>query len=123
MAERRLERVGQQVQAELELHQMKQVQAYIGIRASANVSELADVPADRMALYQQIVAKPVHLDYRVNHTRWVVLRYPNEAMAQLANMSTDAFEDFYFRVCNVDYARMRDAMQPLVARMKERAAT
>ena len=107
-----------QVQAEIELHQMKQVQAYVGIRASTNVSELADVPPERMSLYQQIVAKPVHLDYRVNHTRWVVLRYPNPAMAQLANMSTEAFEDFYFRVCNVDYARMRDAMQPLVARMK-----
>ena len=106
------------VQAELELHQMKQVQAYVGIRGSANVSELADVPADRMALYQQIVAKPVHLDYRVNHTRWVVLRYPNAAMAQMANMSTEQFEDFYFRVCNVDYMRMRDAMQPLVARMQ-----
>lgn len=107
-----------QLQAELELHQMKQVKAYIGIRASTNVSELGDVPADRMALYQQIVAKPVHLDYRVNHTRWVVLRYPNPAMSQLANMSTEAFEDFYFRVCNVDYARMRDAMKPLVERMK-----
>ena len=106
------------LQAELELHQMKQVQAYVGIRASENVSELADVPADRMSLYQQIVAKPVHLDYRVNHTRWVVLRYPNASMAQLANMSTEAFEDFYFRVCNVDYVRMRDAMQPLVARMQ-----
>jgi aminopeptidase len=106
-----------EVQAEIELQQMKQVQAYVGIRASANVSELADVPSDQMSLYQQIVAKPVHLDYRVNHTRWVVLRYPNGAMAQLANMSTEAFEDFYFRVCNVDYARMRDAMQPLVARM------
>jgi len=106
------------VQAALELAQMKMVQAYIGIRASNNVSELADVPADRMSLYQQIVAKPVHLDYRVNHTRWVVLRYPNDGMAQLANMSTEAFEDFYFRVCSVDYARMRRAMEPLVARMK-----
>jgi aminopeptidase len=106
------------VQAEIELQQMRQVQAYVGIRASRNVNELADVPADRMSLYQQIVAKPVHLDYRVNHTRWVVLRYPNAAMAQLANLSTEAFEDFYFRVCTVDYARMRDAMQPLVERMR-----
>ena len=78
---------------------MKQVQAYVGIRGSDNVSELADVPGDKMALFQQIVSQPVHLDYRVNHTRWVVLRYPNAAMAQLANMSTEAFEDFYFRVC------------------------
>ena len=108
-----------EVQAGLEMHQMKQVQAYIGIRASDNVSELADVPADRMAMYQRIVAQPVHLNYRVNHTRWVVLRYPNPAMAQLANMSTEAFEEFYYRVCTVDYARMRDAMQPLVERMKK----
>jgi aminopeptidase len=50
------------VQAEIELQQMRQVQAYVGIRASRNVNELADVPADRMSLYQQIVAKTVHLD-------------------------------------------------------------
>lgn len=105
------------VQADLELHQMKAVQAYIGIRAAANVSELADVPSDRMALYQKVVAQPVHLNYRVNHTKWVVLRYPNAAMAQLAGMSTAAFEDFYFRVCNVDYARMRQAIVPLRERM------
>lgn len=106
------------VQAALELNQMKSVQAYIGIRASENVNELSDVPGDKMRMYQDIVAKPVHLDYRVNHTRWVVLRYPNASMAQLANQSTEAFESFYFNVCNVDYARMRDAMKPLVERMK-----
>ena len=105
------------VQAEIELNQMKQVQAYVGVRGSTNVSELADVPADRMGLYQKLVAQPVHLDYRVNKTRWVVLRYPNGAMAQLANMSTEAFEDFYFRVCNVDYERMRQAIVPLRERM------
>ena len=106
------------LQAEIDLQQMKGAQAYIGIRASSNVSELSDVPADRMSLYQQLVAKPVHMDYRVNHTRWVVLRYPNAAMAQLANMSTAAFEDFYFRVCTLDYARLRDAIQPLAERMR-----
>ena len=106
------------VQSELELHQMKQVQAYIGIRGSDNVSELADVPSDKMALYQRLVAQPVHLTYRVNHTKWVVLRYPNPAMAQLANMSTEGFEDFYFRVCNVDYKRMEDAIAPLAERMR-----
>ena len=105
------------VQSDIELHQMKAVQAYVGIRGSANVSELGDVPSDRMALYQKIVAQPVHLDYRVNNTKWVVLRYPNPAMAQLANMSTAAFEDFYFRVCNVDYVRMQKAIVPLRERM------
>lgn len=87
-------------------------------RAAANIAELADVPSDRMSLYQQLVAQPVHLDYRVNHTRWVVLRYPNAAMAQLANMSTEQFDDFYFRVCTLDYPRMADAMEPLKRRME-----
>jgi len=106
------------LQAEIELQQMKHVQAYVGIRASSNVSELGDVPADRMSLYQQIVGKPVHLDYRVNHTRWVVLRYPTPSMAQSANMSTDAFEDFFYQVCTLDYARMADAIAPLKQRME-----
>jgi aminopeptidase len=105
------------VQAAIEMHQMQQVQAYVGLRASDNVSELSDVPGEKMSLYQKLVAQPVHLEYRVNHTRWVVLRWPNHAMAQLANMSTEAFEDFYFQVCNVDYARMRDAIVPLRERM------
>jgi len=38
-------------------------------------------------------------------------------MAQQAGMSTEAFEDFYFRVCTVDYKKMSKAMAPLVRRM------
>ena len=102
-----------EVQARLERFQMEQVQAYVGLRGAANASELADVPPDRMSLYMQHVVKPVHLDYRVNHTRWVVLRYPNAAMAQLAGMSTEQFEDYYYRVCTLDYERMAEAMEPL----------
>ena len=106
------------IQGAIERFQMEQVQAYVGLRATANAAELADVPADRMDLYQRLVTQPVHFDYRVNHTRWVVLRYPNPAMAQLADMSTEQFEDLYFRVCILDYARMSDAMEPLKRRME-----
>jgi aminopeptidase len=102
-----------EIQAEVELAQMKHAQAYVGVRGADNSSELSDVPADRMALHSRIVAHPVHLDYRVNHTRWVVLRYPTPSMAQMANMSTEAFEDFFYRVCTLDYGRMAGAMQPL----------
>jgi aminopeptidase len=34
-------------------------------------------------------------------------------MAQLAEMSTAAFEEFFYRVCTADYARMSLAMGPL----------
>nr|WP_093689059.1 aminopeptidase [Sporolituus thermophilus] len=98
---------------------MKAMDAYIGIRASDNVSELSDVPPEKLQLYQQHWSKPVHIDIRVPNTKWCVLRYPNAAMAQLANMSTEAFEDFYFKVCNLDYARMGRAMDPLVALLEK----
>ncbi|MBB6671133.1 aminopeptidase [Cohnella nanjingensis] len=100
-----------------DLDRMKRMDGYIGIRAGANVNELADVPADKMKLYDRGHRHPVHLEQRVKHTKWVVLRYPNASMAQLANMSTDAFEDFYFDVCNLDYAKMDKAMDPLQALM------
>jgi aminopeptidase len=104
--------------ASWELQRMQQMDAYIGMRGSLNALEMSDVPADRMALYQQHLWKGVH-DYRVNHTRWVVLRYPSPAFAQAAGMSTEAFEDFYFNVCTLDYARMHAAQQPLKKRMLE----
>ncbi|NOT33438.1 MAG: aminopeptidase [Candidatus Eisenbacteria bacterium] len=100
-------------QAAIERFTIEQVQAYVGLRGTLNISELSDVPGDRMARYQDIVARPVHLDYRVNHTRWVVLRWPSPSMAQQASMSTEAFEDFYFQVCTLDYAKMSAAMDPL----------
>ena len=101
----------------IELARMKKVQAYIAIRGAGNASENADVPSDRMALYSKTI-RPV-LDWRVNKTRWVVLRWPSPSMAQGAGMSTEAFENLYFDVCTMDYARMAKAMQPLVRRMKK----
>ncbi len=107
-----------QLQGEIELFQMQKVKAYVGLRGAHNSTELADVPGDRMSLYTKLVAHPVHLTYRVNHTRWVVLRYPTPSMAQQANMSTEEFESFFYRVCTLDYGRMAEAMKPLEERMK-----
>lgn len=101
-----------------EAHRMRQVDCYIGLRGNANVSEWSDVPGDKMDLYESHFWKPVHQDVRVKDTRWVVLRWPNPSMAQLAQMSTEAFEDFYFRVCTLDYAKMSRAMAPLQERME-----
>jgi aminopeptidase len=101
---------------DIEMFRMKKVQAYIAIRGGANANENADVPGDVMSLYSRIL-KPV-INHRVNKTRWVVLRWPSPSMAQAAGMSTEAFEDFYFNVCTMDYKKMAKAMLPLHARMK-----
>ena len=100
-----------------EAHRMEQVQAYIALRGSHNVMELSDVPNDAMRLYEQHWLKPVHFDIRVPKTKWVVLRWPTPSMAQQAQMSTEAFEDFYFDVCTLDYGKMAEALVPLVELM------
>lgn len=93
------------------LDQMKGMDVYIAVRGSNNINELSDVPADKMKLIASKM-RPT-LNHRVNKTRWCVLRWPTTAMAQQANMSTEAFEDFYFRVCLLDYKSMLPAMRSL----------
>lgn len=100
-----------------ELLRMESAQAYLGLRGARNINELADVPSDRMALYNEHVVKPVHFERRVKQTRWCVLRMPGPSMAQQAGMSTEAFEDFYFDTCNLDYPKLAKALRPLVRRM------
>ena len=104
--------------ADTEALRMGRVQAYIGMRGNYNIAELSDLPDDAHKLYQDTVWKRVHLDIRVPKTRWVVLRWPHPSMAQQSNRSTESFEDFYFDVCTMDYARMSEAMKPLVKRME-----
>ncbi|MDL2237498.1 aminopeptidase [Christensenellaceae bacterium OttesenSCG-928-K19] len=93
---------------------MKEMQAYIAFRGGMNATEMGDVPPDKMEMYQSIYSKEVHHNLRVKNTNWVVLRYPTPSMAQQASMSTEAFEDFYFKVCNLDYAKMSKEMDALL---------
>lgn len=95
------------------LDQMKRAQVFVGIRGSENVFELADVPKEKLDLYDKHVSKPVHHGQRVKHTRWSVMRYPNPAMGMLAQTSTEAFQDFYYDVCCIDYAQMAKSAEPL----------
>src|SRR3954464_435025 len=94
-----------------ELARMKRMDAYIGLRGSNNITELSDVPPEQMKLVARKM-RPVQ-DHRVKKTKWVVLRWPNPSMAQLAGMSTEAFEDFYFDVCTLDYRRLQPGMKAL----------
>ena len=99
----------------IELARMKKMQAYIAVRGSHNITELSDVPEEKMRLVAGKM-RPV-MDWRINKTKWVVLRWPTPAMAQQAQMSTEAFEDYFFKVCTLDYARMIPGMKTLKALM------
>lgn len=103
--------------AKYEAERMRDMDAYIGIRAGENSFAMADLPQDKVDMFNQLWQQPVHMNIRVPHTKWVILRYPNHSMAQLAKMPTHRFEDFYFSVCNLDYGKMSREMDKLVELM------
>ena len=92
---------------------MKDMQAYIGIRATSNNSELNGISKEKMELYNKYYIVPVHFEERVKNTKWCILRYPNNSMAQMSKMNKDDFEDFFYKVCNLDYSKMSKAMDSL----------
>ena len=100
-----------------DIYRMEDMDCYIGVRGARNSFETSDVPAKQNEKYSVLYSHPVHHKTRVCKTRWVVLRYPNDSMAQLAGMPTEKFEDFYFDVCNLDYSKMDKAMDALKALM------
>jgi aminopeptidase len=100
-----------------ELARMKKMDAYVALRGSNNITELSDVPMETMKLIAKKM-RPV-TDQRVKKTKWVVLRWPTPSMAQLGGMSTEAFEDFYFDVCTLDYRKLQPGMKALKTLMEK----
>jgi Leucyl aminopeptidase (aminopeptidase T) len=106
-----------ELQARFEAERMKEMDCYIGFTSLRNQSAWSDMPAAQLDLYNRSIVQKVQMEIRVPKTRWVVLRYPSAAFAQLAGMSEEAFEDWYFKVCTMDYGKMSKAMDPLVELM------
>src|SRR5213083_1075392 len=100
-----------------ELARMRKMNAYIAVRGSNNITELSDVPTEKMELLAKKM-RPVQ-DQRVRKTKWVVLRWPTASMAQLAGMSTEAFKDFYFTVYGLDYRKLQPGMKALKRLMEK----
>jgi aminopeptidase len=106
------------LRAKIEVAEMREMDCYIGFTATQNLSAMSDVPQQKMDLFNKFFQHTVQ-EQRLGHTRWVVLRYPTPAMAQLSGMSEDAFEEFFFKVCTLDYAKLSRAMEPLKALMQK----
>ncbi|GAB1432004.1 aminopeptidase [Spirochaetota bacterium] len=103
-----------ELQAKFEKERMDAMDCFIGFNSWRNLSAWSDLSGSKLDLYNKHIWKKVHIESRLPNTRWVVLRFPSPAMAQMAAMSEEAFEDFYFDVCTMDYAKMSVAMDALV---------
>ena len=80
-------------------NRVNDMQAYILIRAGENMSELSGISPEKWRCTGSIT-QPIN-GKRYNNTKWCILRYPNHAMAQQANMSTEDFEDLYCAIWTI----------------------
>lgn len=78
------------------------------IGGSNNIYDYANVNTKIKEIYDKIYTQCIHFDIRIKK-RWVLLRYPSASFAQLAEMGTKEFEQYFFDVCSLDYEKMDKA--------------
>jgi len=98
----------------LHLELLRNCEAWLIVRAEDNPFDLADLWPEQLKMYQMLYAKPVLEWRRRAGMKWCLLRYPSNSIAQLSEMSREAYADLYYDVCCLDYARMSESMDRLV---------
>ena len=89
--------------------------AFIIARGGANVTETSDVPPTHTAGYRRAF-KPVQ-EERLSK-RWCLTQFPTSGHAQLAGMSTEAYEDFVWDAVSLDWAAQREFQAQLAERLE-----
>ena len=89
---------------------------HVVIRANGNVTEMVDVDDEVNADYES-AHSPI-LDERLTD-RWTLTQYPTPANAQLAEMSTEAYENFVYDAINKDWAEQRAFQEQMVEILNE----
>jgi aminopeptidase len=86
---------------EIEAYGMEWADVYIGLRGAHNLSELADVPSEKLTLNQRAMGKISTM--RWEKTRWTLVRVPNEAFAMQAETDEETIMDMFFDACLIDW--------------------
>jgi len=110
------ERPQMERQVAWDLRRAEAVDAFLIIKAGNNFFEFSDVSPVRLQDWRLEFKRIVDVTLK---KKWCYLRFPTPAAAQAAEMSSTAFEEFFYRVSMLDYARMDRAMDPLAALMQQ----
>jgi aminopeptidase len=95
--------------APIEAYAFDNADALISIEAPENTRELTGLPAERLARLQSGL-RP-HLERMFTHElKWVGCQYPTPALAQEAGLSLQAFGDFLYGACLLDWDAERERM-------------
>ncbi len=83
----------------------------IRVRGETNATELSDVAPDKQAAHSKS-RQPVQ--EAALSKRWCLTQYPTPANAQLAGMSTEAYENFVWDAVNKDWDAQREHQARMV---------
>ncbi|MCC7359292.1 MAG: aminopeptidase [Anaerolineales bacterium] len=115
--ERDLMRYGNQAQLdwapEMQAHGMEWADVYIGLRGARNPHEFTGIAPEKIAAHKRAMGQVSAL--RNEQTRWVLVRVPNEALAQQAEMSLDEMMAFFFSATLRDWAAEAQRYRELCA--------
>jgi len=92
----------------------KEMDCILTIRSQNNGFELADVPQEAIRKFAGMGIS-LGKNARKPTLRTSLIRYPTESFAQQCGMSTDACEEYFFKVCTLNYPLLHQEMEPLKA--------
>ncbi len=92
----------------------EEMDVYIAVRGDRNATETADIDPDTNAEYRRAM-QPV-LQERLSKT-WCLTQYPTSGNAQLAGMSTDAYQEFVWNAVRLDWEAQRSHQAEMVERL------
>ena len=94
----------------------EETDAFIIARGGANVTETSDVPPANNAAFKRAF-KPVQ-EERLSK-RWCLTQFPTTGHAQLAGMSTEAYQDFVWDAVSLDWEAQREFQAQLADRLDD----
>jgi aminopeptidase len=86
---------------EIEAYGMEWADVYFGLRGAHNLNVHWDIPTHKLSLFREGMGKVSTL--RWQKTRWSLLRIPNAALAEQANVDEETITDMFFNACLLDW--------------------
>jgi aminopeptidase len=83
------------------------------VRCATDADAFEIVPRDRMILWNR-AREPFLTNYRVDHTRWVLIYWPTEKEACVEGLSYDEYVDLFLKACDQPWREIHAAQAHLV---------
>jgi aminopeptidase len=101
--------------APADLHLVESIDARITITAPENTRDGSELSSERQALVRQ-ATQPYYTRSMSMEIPWVSCYFPTEAAAQDAGMTLEAFENFLYGACLLDWDAETERMQTIADR-------